>query len=229
MLGLQRHHGCAQFDPEVRGPIRDTIVQASKSLGTCGIHAVSRPGSLGPLDVVEQLATLRAISPRSAPIITPRRISLRHDSPAADVSVDCVPRSRTSASSGVPVGNTAAAPASSSFGTSACGMVPPTTTAMSPASAARSASTVRVVSATCAPDRIESPTTRNIFLQRDRHDVLDALPDTGVDHLETGVAQRARDDLGAAVMAVEAGLGDQHAGRGHSEHHRLLELAPHRS
>ena len=44
----------------------------------------------------------------------------------------------TSTSSAVPVGNTAAAPASSSRDTSACGIVPPTTTAISPASAARS-------------------------------------------------------------------------------------------
>ena len=90
-------------------------------------------------------------------------------------------------------------------------MVPPTTTAMSPASAARSASTVRVVSATCAPDRMLKPDERDVLLQRDRHDVLDALADAGVDDLEPGVAQRAGDDLGAAVMAVEAGLGDEHS------------------
>ncbi len=53
---------------------------------------------------------------------------------------------------------------------------------------------------------------RHVFLQRDRHDVLDALTDTGVDHLETGVAQRARDDLGAAVVAVQTGLGDENTG-----------------
>ena len=55
------------------------------------------------------------------------------------------------------------------------------------------------------------PDQRDVFLQRDRHDVLDALPDAGVDHLETRVAQRAGDDLGAAVMAVETGLGDDGA------------------
>ena len=53
------------------------------------------------------------------------------------------------------------------------------------------------------------PHQRNVFLQRDRHDVLDALPDAGVDHLETRVAQRAGDDLRAAVMAVETGFGDE--------------------
>ena len=74
------------------------------------------------------------------------------------------------------------------------------------------------------------PHQRNVFLQRDRHDVLDALADAGVDHLETGVAQRAGDDLGAAVMAVETGFGDKDSAleSSHLEHHRLLELAPHR-
>ena len=52
----------------------------------------------------------------------------------------------------------------------------------------------------------------NVFLQCDGRDVLDAPADAGVDDLETGVAQRARDDLGAAVVAVEARFGDQDAG-----------------
>ncbi len=54
---------------------------------------------------------------------------------------------------------------------------------------------------------------RNVFLQRNRHDVLDALPDSGVDHLETRIAQRAGDDLGAAIMAVQTGLRDENSGR----------------
>ena len=57
-----------------------------------------------------------------------------------------------------------------------------------------------------------NPDQRNVFLQRDRHDVLDALTDTGVDHLETGVAQRARDDLGTSVVAVQTGFGDENTG-----------------
>ena len=52
---------------------------------------------------------------------------------------------------------------------------------------------------------------RHVLLHRDRGDVFDALPDARVDHLETGVAQGAGDDLRPAVVAVEAGLGYQDA------------------
>src|SRR5262249_50891550 len=57
---------------------------------------------------------------------------------------------------------------------------------------------------------------RDILLQGDRHDVLDALPNPGVDDLESGVAKRARHDLGAAIVPVEAGLGHQNP-RGHQK------------
>ena len=39
-------------------------------------------------------------------------------------------------------------------------------------------------------------------------DLLRRLPQAGVDDLHAGVAQRARDDLRAAVVAVEPRLGD---------------------
>ncbi len=55
------------------------------------------------------------------------------------------------------------------------------------------------------------PDQCDVLLQRDRHDVLDALADPGVDDLEPGVTQRAGDDLGAAVMAVKTGLRDEHS------------------
>jgi hypothetical protein len=38
---------------------------------------------------------------------------------------------------------------------------------------------------------------------------MSSMPDSGVDHLETRVAQRAGDDLRAAVMAIESGFRDQ--------------------
>src|SRR5581483_4983459 len=47
-----------------------------------------------------------------------------------------------------------------------------------------------------------------VLLQRGGDDLLGRLVQARVDHLEARVAQRARDDLGAAVMAVEAGLRD---------------------
>ena len=37
------------------------------------------------------------------------------------------------------------------------------------------------------------------------------LAQAGVDHFHAGIAQGAGDHLGAAVVAVEAGLGDQDA------------------
>ena len=51
----------------------------------------------------------------------------------------------------------------------------------------------------------------HVFLHRRRSDHLRRLAQPGVDHFHAGVAQRARDDLCAAVVAVEAGLGNQHA------------------
>src|SRR4051794_10376397 len=58
----------------VRPAISATMVSASKSLGTCGIHAVSSPADSAHSMSETSLATLRAESPRSAPIITPSRI-----------------------------------------------------------------------------------------------------------------------------------------------------------
>ena len=51
----------------------------------------------------------------------------------------------------------------------------------------------------------------DVLLQRGLGDHLRRLADAGVDDLHAGVAQRARDDLGPAVVTVEAGLGDEDA------------------
>ena len=50
-----------------------------------------------------------------------------------------------------------------------------------------------------------------ILLQRGRGDLLGRLPQAGIDHLHAGIPQRAGDDLGAAVVAVEARFGDHHS------------------
>src|SRR5439155_24534079 len=50
-----------------------------------------------------------------------------------------------------------------------------------------------------------------VLLDHRLHDLLGRLVKARVDHLHTRVAQGARDDLGAAVVAVEAGLGNHHA------------------
>ena len=46
-------------------------------------------------------------------------------------------------------------------------------------------------------------------------DLLGRLPQAGVDHFHAGVAQRARDDLRATIVAVEAGLRDDDTDLGH--------------
>src|SRR5262249_12059611 len=50
-----------------------------------------------------------------------------------------------------------------------------------------------------------------ILLDGGGHDLLGRLMEAGIDHFEAGVPQRPRDDLGAAVMAVEARLGHDDA------------------
>src|SRR4029079_4132644 len=52
-----------------------------------------------------------------------------------------------------------------------------------------------------------------VFLDRGLDDLLRRLVQARVDHLEARVTQRPRDDLRAAVVAVEAGLRDDHAVR----------------
>ncbi len=49
----------------------------------------------------------------------------------------------------------------------------------------------------------------HVFLHRLRDDLLGRALEPRVDDLEAGVAQRLHDDLGAAVVPVEAGLRDQ--------------------
>src|SRR5205823_12205651 len=53
----------------------------------------------------------------------------------------------------------------------------------------------------------------DVFLQRRLGDHLGRLANARVDDFEAGVAQRAGDDLGAAVVAIQARLGDQNAKR----------------
>ncbi len=50
-----------------------------------------------------------------------------------------------------------------------------------------------------------------VLLDRRLDDLLGGLMETGVDHLHARVAQGAGDDLGPAIMAVEAGLRDHDA------------------
>ena len=51
----------------------------------------------------------------------------------------------------------------------------------------------------------------DVLLHGSVDDLLGRAMQAGVDDVHAGVAQRARDDLDAAVVAVEADLGDDHA------------------
>ena len=51
----------------------------------------------------------------------------------------------------------------------------------------------------------------DVFLHRGGGNHLRGLPQAGINHFHPGIAQRAGNDFGAAVMAIESGLGDQHA------------------
>jgi hypothetical protein len=50
------------------------------------------------------------------------------------------------------------------------------------------------------------PDDVGVFLERGGRDHFRRLAEAGVDDLHPGVAQRARDDLGAAVVPVETRL-----------------------
>jgi len=63
----------------------------------------------------------------------------------------------------------------------------------------------------------------DIFLERGIDDHLRRLSQAGVDDLHAGVAQSARDHLGAAVMAVQAGFGNKDANWWGGFRHRTEE------
>ena len=63
----------------------------------------------------------------------------------------------------------------------------------------------------CAPGEDRDPDRVGILLDRRLHDLLGRLMEARVDHLHARIAERAGDDLGAAVVPVEAWLGDHHA------------------
>ena len=106
---------------------------------------------------------------------------------------------------------TSATPSFFSSGMSSAGIVPPTVTTTS--------------STPCSREQLDHPRDqRHVGAGEDREadrvgvlldhrlgDLLRRLVQAGVDHLHAGVAQGAGDDLGAAVVPVEAGLGDDDA------------------
>ena len=113
----------------------------------------------------------------------------------------------------VPGPNTAATPSALSGSTSSSGMIPPTVTRTSS----------RPFSLSCAADARHERHVRarqdrqaddvDVLLERRGHDHLRRLAEARVDDLEALVAQAPREHLRPAVVAVEAGLRDQHLER----------------
>ena len=64
----------------------------------------------------------------------------------------------------------------------------------------------------------------DVLLERGRGDHLGRLAKAGVDDFEALVAQPAREHLGAAVVAVQSGLGDEHLERSIG-HARIVDAA----
>ena len=100
-----------------------------------------------------------------------------------------------------------------SFGMSASGMMPPaksrTSSGLSPRSC-RASDHAREELDVGAGEDAEADDV-DVFLQRRFGDHLGRLADAGVDHLAAAIAERAGDDLGAAVVAIQPGLRDKHA------------------
>ena len=114
----------------------------------------------------------------------------------------------------VPGPKTRATPMSSSFGMSASGMMPPTRTPTCSRPASRSSCSTRGTSVMWAPEQELQAEPVGVLVGDGADDGLGRLPQAGVDDVHAGVAQGAGDDLDAAVVAVEADLGEDDADGG---------------
>ena len=117
----------------------------------------------------------------------------------------------TIAAGGVSCSRMSLTPSAFSFGRSSSGITPPPTTRMSSASAllqqAHQAREHRHVRAGQDADADDV----DVLLDRGLDDFFRRPVQSGVDDVHAGIAQRARDDLDAAIVAVEADLGDDDA------------------
>jgi hypothetical protein len=64
----------------------------------------------------------------------------------------------------------------------------------------------------------------DVFLDGGVDDHLRSLSQAGVDDLHAGVAQATRNHFGSAVVAIEAGLGDQYADWSLERHRRVVNI-----
>ena len=120
---------------------------------------------------------------------------------------------RRSRRSGVPGPNTRATPSSSSFGTSASGMMPPTSTpTCSKPGCAQHLQDARHQRHVRAAQQADAQPV-GVLVGHGAHDRFGRLPQPGVDDVKARVAQGPRHDLDAAIVAVEADLGEHDSQR----------------
>ena len=131
-------------------------------------------------------------------LVSPRRLAPGH--------ARCT--NSTISSVGAPGVKTSATPSFFSSGMSSAGIVPPTVTTTSSAPWSESSSTTRGTRVMWAPGEDREADRVGVLLDGGLGDLLGRLVQARVDHLHAGVAQRASDDLRPAVVAVQAGLGD---------------------
>ena len=124
-------------------------------------------------------------------------------------------------SSGVPGPKMAETPFSFKPGWSSSGMVPPRTRRMSSAFCSRSSCGDAGDDDVVGAGEDGEADAVDVFLDGGGDDHLGGLAEAGVDDFHAGVAEGAGDDFGAAVVAVEAGFGDEDADGWRGRHRRL--------
>ena len=132
--------------------------------------------------------------------------------PHADArSLTAARMNSTASCVGAPGVNTSATPVRLELGDVVGGIVPPTvtTTSSTPCSREQLHDPRHERHVGAGQDR--QPDRVGVLLDHRLDDLLGRLVQAGVDHLHAGVAQRAGDDLRAAVVPVEAGLRDDDA------------------
>ena len=174
----------------------------SRSDGPC---AVAQPIRLSSDSVAATAATHRVADRTKITPASPR-------APCARQAAWTCSRTQPTISIVVAPGvKTLATPSFSSAAMSSSGMMPPPKTTMSLASRSASSSTTRREQGHVRAGEDGEPDDVGVLLDRRLDDLLGRLVQAGVDDLHAGVAQRPRDDLGAAVVAVEPGLGHDDA------------------
>src|SRR5215469_10566078 len=196
-------------------PRRATMSSASRSFGICGIHAVGNPAASAQAISSSSRLTLREVSPRSGPIITPIFTSglLRNH------------RLVRAGNGAYPRDNLVEGGASGEHRGGSC-LVQLRDVAGRDGAADDDGDVARAGGTQPGDDLGGEGDVRagedgqaddgDVLLDGGRDDGVGLGPDAGEDDLEARVAQRPGDDFRAPVVAVEAGLGHEDPGPRHA-------------